>query len=143
MTAFSGKRSGWTAYLLFVVLFITYLLNTDRLYHAFGKCYVVKRPRDLSLRPKEEFKYSHFESPSLVNNPFVKGVEFKALFWGAPFATGNPPLRAFLRSADSIYEVIENPSVFLAPKTQTPVTLLRVHGRTGKRHLPAVGTVCL
>jgi len=117
MRLLPDRKSAWAAYLLFVALFFVYLVNAARVYHALsGKTHAVKLRPDFPLYPKGQFGYSLFMDPSMVNSPFAEGVEFKALFWRALFAAGNPPLRAFLRSTDALYEVAANRQSFWPQK---------------------------
>jgi len=124
MMGFSDKRSRTAAYLLFVILFITYVLNADSVYYALsGKSYAVKLRHDFSLQAKGDPRLLLVFDYSPVNNKFEEGKLFRAQFVRVANASGNAQLRAFIRSTDALYEVIENRRSFWADSKKRAVNV--------------------
>jgi hypothetical protein len=115
MIGFSEKSSRTAAYLLFVILFVTYVLNADSVYYALsGKSHAVKLPHDILLHAKGDLQFLHGGDHSLVNNQFEEGKVFRGRSIRVANASGKAQLRVFIRSTDALYEVIENRRSFWA-----------------------------
>jgi hypothetical protein len=115
MKGFSAKSLRTAAYLTFVALFAVYLIHADRVYYLLsGKPHAVKRPDDLRLPAQGDIQFLNIKGDFLVNNAFEEG----AIFLGRSVRVANErakaQLRVFMRSADSLYEVVQNRGPFLA-----------------------------
>ena len=115
MKGFSAKSSRLIAYLSLVILFITYLINADRVYYALsGQSHAVKISADFRLPAIADLPFFYGGNDFLVNNQFEEGRLFLGRSLRVTNERGNAQLRVFMRSTDALYEVIENRSSFWA-----------------------------
>lgn len=115
MKGLSAKNSRLVAYLSLLILFITYLINADRVYFALsGQSHAVKMSADFRLPAIADLQFIYGGNDFLVNNPFEEGRFFLGRLLRVANKRGNAQLRVFMRSTDALYEVIENRSSFWA-----------------------------
>jgi hypothetical protein len=116
MKVFSPKISRTAAYLAFVILFVIYMINADRVYYALsGVSHAVKLPDDFRLPAAGNLLFSYIGEDFVVNNPFEEGKIVLGRSVRLANERGNGQLRVYLRSTDAVYEVIENRRSFWAP----------------------------
>lgn len=110
MRGLSEKRVKITAWLLFALVFIVYMLNADRVHYALsGKSYAAKLPDAFSLHAKGNLNVQVSDDDTyLVNNKFVEGAGFRGFIAAGANTSGTAKVRVFFRSSDAVYEVIEN-----------------------------------
>jgi len=114
MSGFSEKRVRMAAWLFFVMFFLVYMFNADRVYHAVsGKFHVAKSPDTFSLPARGDLPMLSFFDYHPVNNKFKEGIVIRGML--SPFAntSGQAKARVFFRSPDALYEVIGNRYSFL------------------------------
>ncbi len=111
----SRNKRSVLAYVLFLILSLTYLINADRLYYALsGRSYPLKLSLPPSLHATGDLQMrAVFDYPP-VNNTFEEGKLFRAEFTRITNASGRTVLRLFLRSSHDVYEVIANRRPFWA-----------------------------
>ncbi len=112
---FSVKQARPVAYLLFIIVFVTYMLNADRVYNTLsGKSYAVKLPDNFLLYAKGDLQMVAVFDYSPVNNKFEEGKGLRGEFVKVANKSGNAKIRVFFRSFDALYEVIDNRRSFWA-----------------------------
>ena len=116
MMEFLEKRLKMAAWLFFVLFFLAYMFNADRVYHALsGKAYSVKLPDDSALYAKGDVQYNW--SPwgiKTVNDKFEAKLMFSGSVSKVANKSGNAKIRVFFRSPSALYEVMDNRHTFRA-----------------------------
>jgi len=114
MSGFSEKRVRMAARLFFVMFFLVYMCNADRVYHAVsGKFHVEKLPDTFSLPARGDLPMLFLFDYHPVNKKFKEGIVIRGRL--SPFAntSGIAKARVFFRSPDALYEVIGTRYSFL------------------------------
>jgi hypothetical protein len=118
----SVKTATWLFVAVFNIMFAIYILNANKVYFfVSGKSYIEKIPDDNSLYIGDALQMLSVVDHPPTNNPFEEGKGFRGQFARVENKKGIAKVRVFFRSADALFELIENRHSFWERAEKTVV----------------------
>ena len=106
MPEFPARKRPTAVWLLFVAVFVLYLFQADRVYHAAsGKSHLVRLPAGAPSPARGDLKMSNVFDYTPVNNKFEEGKEYQAKIYDMADTQGHATVRVFFRSPVAVYEL--------------------------------------